>query len=138
MKTIFQVSDKVFDHLYGWGQVLSVKSMEGAAPITQVAFTSQMDIMYYHHNGALISIPNSNPTLSFTEYTLKGFSQERHETLPEKGDVVWVRDCESEEWTIAYFIEKQDNCYLINLFNPHNEGHEICYKFLTTVNPHKK
>jgi hypothetical protein len=132
MKTIFKPNDKVFDYNFGWGEVLRIKD-DGSL---YVKFRNKYYFIY--ESSGKFSPFYINPTLSFTEYTIKGFSQERPETLPEKGDVVWVRDCESEEWTIAYFIEKQDNCYLINLFNPHNEGHEICYKFLKTQNPYKK
>jgi hypothetical protein len=134
MKTIFEVGDRVYDAHYGWGTI-TVIYQKILYPIT-VEFTFE-SIMYLNDGRRQAT---EKVSLSFVEYDFVngGFSQKRPESLPEKGDVVWVRDCESEEWTIAYFIEKQDNCYLINLFNPHNEGHEICYKFLTTVNPHKK
>jgi hypothetical protein len=134
MKTIFKVGDRVYDAHYGWGTI-TVIYQKILYPIT-VEFTFE-SIMYLNDGRRQAT---EKVSLSFVEYDFVngGFSQKRPEMLPEKGDVVWVRDCESEEWTIAYFIEKQDNCYLINLFNPHNEGHEICYKYLTIVNPYKK
>ena len=56
-----------------------------------------------------------------------------------KGDVVWVRDSEDETYDVCYFVEKQDNCFLVTPGDPFDdEGHTICYKFLTTVNPYKK
>jgi hypothetical protein len=132
MKTIFELGDNVFDYQFGWGEIVEIT--EDGLFCNEVNFGHNS--LRYTTDGRLLL--ESAPTLSFTEYTIKGFSQERPELLPEKGDVVWVRGCESEEWTIAYFIEKQDNCYLINLFNPHNEGQAIWYNFLTTINPYKK
>jgi hypothetical protein len=134
MKTIFQVGDKVFDYKYGWGVVHKINQKEDCP----VCVEYQYQFASYLNEGCE-NIDVLKPSLSFTEYTLKGFSQERPETLPERGDVVWVRDCESEEWDVCYFVEKQDNCFLVSFDDPFDdEGDTICYKFLTTVNPYKK
>jgi hypothetical protein len=134
MKTIFKVGDKVFDLNFGWGEVVAIS--ESDHPL-RVIYDS-IGLGYFYSKDGKFRDKCILPSLSFTEYSLNGFSQERPEQLPEKGDVVWARDSEKEEWTIAYFIEKQDNSYLVNLYNPHNRGHAICYNFLTAVNPYKK
>jgi hypothetical protein len=131
MKTIFELGDKVFDHKFGWGKVKEINSSSLFCVV--VDFINFEKI--YLENGSLFL--EQNPSLSFTEYTLKGFSQERPESLPERGDVVWVRNFEIDPWEVAHFIEKQDHFYLVNPNNPYNES-GVCYRFLTTVNPYKK
>jgi hypothetical protein len=132
MKTIFELGDKVFDYQFGWGEVVEIT--EDGLFRNEVNFCDNS--LRYTTDGRLLL--ESAPTLSFTEYTLNGFSQERPETLPEKGDVIWVRDREDENWEVAHFIEKQDNCYLVNPNNPFEDTLGVCYKFLTSVNPYKK
>jgi histidinol-phosphate/aromatic aminotransferase/cobyric acid decarboxylase-like protein len=132
MKTIFKVGDKVFDYQFGWGEVVAISGTDH--PI-RVIYDSIESGYFYSKDGEFRD-KCINPTLSFTEYTLKGFSQERPE-LPEKGDVVWVRNFEIDPWEVAHFIEKQDHFYLVNPNNPYNES-GVCYRFLTTVNPYKK
>ena len=69
MKTIFQIGDKVFDYNYGWGEVAKFDDFD----LLIVKF--QRGNVGYEPNGCR---PSSYlPTLSFTEYTLNGFSQER-------------------------------------------------------------
>jgi len=85
---------------------------------TTIATNHTYAIVYYDENGALYDYENRNqfkPTLSFTEYTLKGFSQERPEELPNYGDIIWVRDSKSEKWRISHFIKKEDNKYYASL-----------------------
>ena len=133
MKTIFEVGDKVFDYQFGWGKVKGIDN----SSLFCVTVDFGDDSLRYTTDGRLLS--ESAPTLSFTEYTLKGFSQERPELLPEKGDVVWGRDRKDETWEVCHFVEKQDNCFLVSFDNPFDdEGNTICYNFLTTVNPYKK
>jgi hypothetical protein len=135
MKTIFQLGDKVFDYQFGWGEVVEISETDH--PI-RVIYDS-IGLGYFYSKDGKFRDKCIFPTLSFTEYTLKGFSQERPEFLPEKGDVVWVRDCESEEWDVCYFVEKQANCFLVSFDDPFDdEGDTLCYKFITTVNPYKK
>jgi hypothetical protein len=133
MKTIFKVGDKVFDYQFGWGEVSRIKD-DGSV---YVEFSNKYYCVY--GSSGKFTPSHINPTLSFTEYTLKGFSQERPELLPEKGDVVWGRDRKDETWEVCHFVEKQDNCFLVSFDDPFDdEGHTICYKFLTSVNPYKK
>jgi hypothetical protein len=75
---IFKKGDKVYDHAYGWGEVLDTFGR------------GNVEIIVKDGKAAFLS----EATLSFTEYTLNGFSQERpKEPLPfNKGDVVYVCD----------------------------------------------
>jgi len=85
-KEIFKVGDKVFHFKYGWG---TVKKVNG---IISVIFT----------HGIVTFIEGI--LLSFTEYTLQGFTQERPVELPKVGELCVVRDEEGDEWELCYFI----------------------------------
>ncbi len=135
METIFKVGDKVFDYQFGWGEVVEISETDH--PI-RVIYDS-IGLGYFYSKDGKFRHKCIFPTLSFTEYTLNGFSQERPEQLPEKGDVVWVRDSGFDPWELCYFVEKQDNCFLVSFDDPFDdEGDTLCYKFFTTVNPYKK
>lgn len=71
MKTIFKVGDRVFDYQHGWGEVYGVNLESDYAVYVKFDKTKIM----YTNDGYRYS--SSHPTLSFTEYTLEGFSQER-------------------------------------------------------------
>ena len=71
METVFKVGDKVFDIQFGWGEVYTIDS-EGHYPVCvsyEETKTSYTNDGRRHISGL--------PTLSFTKYTLDGFSQER-------------------------------------------------------------
>jgi len=94
---IFKEKDKVFDAQFGWGEVVGIlQGFETRYPI-MVEFVSGNE--NYDRNGAFTI--DGIPTLSFTEYTLEGFSQERpKEPLPFKvGDVVYLNDKDMGDWT---------------------------------------
>lgn len=88
MKTeIFKVGDRVYHYTYGWGEVTS------------------------HEEDKIITVKFSDDTitfidgklLSFTEYTLKGFSQKRPIELPEVGELCLVRSSEYYDYNCEYF-----------------------------------
>lgn len=83
-ETIFKVGDKVFDINTGWS-VVTKNDYHKDYPILL-----ENNMMYTSDGKYLPSY--QTPLLSFTEYTLQGFSQERlKEPLPFKvGDVVYV------------------------------------------------
>ena len=82
---IFKEKDKVFDALFGWGEVIGI--LQGDETLYPISVDFVSGIENYGRNGSFIL--NGGPTLSFTEYTLEGFSQER--PLPFKvGDVVYL------------------------------------------------
>lgn len=94
---IFKKEDKVFDIRRGWGIVSQI-----GINFIEVEFKNQKGnnlVVWYENNDSIIF-------LSFTEYYLEGFSQERPEDLPELGDVVWVRDKDSDGWEVSHFYKK--------------------------------
>lgn len=58
------------------------------------------------------------------------------EVLPERGDIVWVRDSEEDEWRCSLFMFKVQEKYKATINNPFNGNSGWCYKFLTTINPY--
>ena len=134
MKTIFKEGDKVFDIQYGWGIVKRI-DFDANYPIF-CRFDN--DKQCYSIDGKIIS--GAIPTLSFTEYTLEGFSQERPEELPKPGDVVWVRDNEWDNWMITYFRRFSSYGPLKYGTNPRNSDDSMSiyyYRYLTTKNPYE-
>lgn len=72
-KQIFKVGDKVFDIRCGWGEVIKYE-IDLSYPV-QVR-TKNGGVEGYTHDGKVYS-SDLNTVLSFKEYTLQGFSQER-------------------------------------------------------------
>ena len=87
MKEVFKVGDRVFDLVYGWGKVI-----HSTCPVR--AKFSEYTVDYYKKD--LVK-------LSFTEYTLWGFSQERPIMLPEVGELCLVRDFKDSVWKAREF-----------------------------------
>lgn len=129
-QTIFKVKDKVFDIRYGWGDVIEIVSSE--YPVWVEYDRCQV---LYTKDGRPYSA--ANPTLSFTEYTLDGFTQERPEEPPEEGQVVWARNDNWKEgvWFITHFVKYTDGKYLCSRQNP--LGGMTPYDQITTENPNK-
>ncbi len=73
-KQIFKIGDKVFDYSFGWGKVIDVTE-EIWYPV-EVMFDGKISKVMYTKEGKR-SLEENEPVLSFTEYTLRGFSQER-------------------------------------------------------------
>lgn len=127
MEDIFKVGDRVFHLQNGWGTVLySPKDIYYLVRFDD----NRTDFWYTKIN---------NKVLSFTEYTLNGFSQERPEELPKKGQVVWVRDLDDQAWYVSMFWDydpsEPDGPYVVtpNFY----EGDHECYRFMTTKNPYE-
>ena len=125
-ETIFKVGDKVFDHRFGWGEVKDICE-ESQYPIG-VKFV--LYPMAYTEDGRVYE--DAPKSLSFTEYTLDGFSQER---LPEKGQVVWAKTNDSSSWSVTHFINKVDEGYECSSFS--NLLTPGIYDQITTKNPNK-
>ena len=122
-KTIFKLKDVVYVTSFGWGIVIDAgcSTLDGWVGIET-------------NSGRIIHVDTY--LVSFTEYTLNGFSQERPEELPKPGDIVWVRRNEfPSEWKIGHFIEKLDDLYYAsctpNIFGWSHRGDEI-----RTTNPY--
>jgi hypothetical protein len=136
METIFKKGDKVFClQLGGWGEVIKEENPEltpftirCSFPIGKASFT--WDGRFYEE---------APSTLSFTEYTLDGFSQERPNEIPKPGDVVWVRDKQYDNWMITYFRRFSSYGplkYGTNARNSDDIEQIYYYKYLTTKNPY--
>lgn len=100
METIFKVGDKVFDYQFGWGKVIN----DNWGPKYPIEVQFNKSFKWSYTKDGRIYDNCINPTLSLTEYTLEGFSQEK---LPKKGDIVWVRDHEDEDWAVSHFLKKE-------------------------------
>lgn len=98
--SIFKVGDKVFHIEYGWGEV-TLESADKPYPI-EVQFKSYRTSFTKDGKEAIYY----RPMLSFTEYTLQGFSQERPIELPEPGELCLVRDSDIEDWRCVKFKEQ--------------------------------
>ena len=98
MKTVFKVGDKVYCCIYGHGVVKSVDYTESYPLFVDFGY----DTNNYTFDGKLDDC--CKPTLSFTEYTLQGFSQERPIVLPEVGELCLVRDYNYEDWNLRMFL----------------------------------
>lgn len=97
-KEIFKGGDKVFHIEYGWGVVGFQKSNK--FPLV-VKFREE-NVFTFTLDGKETS-ESKYPLLSFTEYTLQGFSQERPIVLPEVGELCLVRSSECYDYNCEYF-----------------------------------
>jgi hypothetical protein len=122
-KTIFKEKDIVYVTSLGWGMVIDAGC---STPDGWVGIET--------NSGRIIHVDTY--LVSFTEYTLEGFSQDR---LPERGEVVWVRSANAPKWVISHFIKKDDSgYYCVNNANIDKVGYYGRYTQLTTTNPYLK
>lgn len=112
MKTIFKKGDRVFDKAYGWGTVYEIENYDRYA--VRVIFDDNCKY----------------------SYTLEGFSQERPEELPKKGQIVWIRGKFPSKWEIGHFFEKKGDEYRTCL-SPSYQGWSNKGIEITTTNPYK-
>ena len=114
MESIFKVGDRVFSIHYGWGEV-NEKIYNDDEHDFYVAFKtkSQLVEVAYTKDGREYDV--EQPTLSFTEYTLQGFSQERPIVLPEVGELCLFRRCDTDKWFVGNFKKYKDGLYYSEL-----------------------
>jgi hypothetical protein len=104
---IFKIEDKVFDYAYGWGQVIKLK--------LNTTFTYPIVVMFTDDNRIAYTVKgklelDGKPSLSFTEYTLEGFSQLRpKEEKPFDRWYVW------DEYTKCIIFEGVNVRYGLNV-----------------------
>jgi hypothetical protein len=104
-KEIFKVGDSVYCALFGWGVVSNIDEST-IYPIC-VDFKNDSNISYTF-NGRYYK--NSKQTLSFTEYILENFSQERPVELPKVGELCLVRDKDHHSWIVKEFVDYKPKC----------------------------
>ena len=130
MENVFKKGDKVFCHYFGgWGVVEDIYLKNIVFPI-RCSFP--LGNGSFTQDGRFYS--DGPPMLSFTEYTLEGFSQERPEPLPKRGDVVWVRESGASDWRVSHFFGKVGDKYLASIFGIENLA--STWPQMTTKNPH--
>jgi hypothetical protein len=95
METNFKVGDRVYDIVWGWGVVTSDLGINNI----EIKFDSNI-YQSFRKDGRYA---DGSPTLSFTEYTLQGFSQDRMLKLPNYGELCLVRDSYNENWKCVKF-----------------------------------
>lgn len=98
MKVIFKKGDRVYCVINGHGVVVDIEECS-EFPV-RVDTKNESDIGYTH-DGRYYK--HSTPTLSLTEYTLQGFSQERPIELPEFGELCLVKDFKDSVWKAREF-----------------------------------
>ncbi len=122
MENVFRKWDRVYHFVYGWGNIVNDEF--------------PLEVEFDSRKSTYRDMFKDGYLLSFTEYRLEGFSQERPEELPKKGDLVWVRNEFPSEWEIGYFFKKEGNTYFVsaskNLQGWRSAGLEI-----RTTNPYK-
>ena len=94
MENKFKIGDKVFHLDYGWGEILDLLSED--------------EWLKIRFKDATLAFIGYN-YISFTEYTLQGFSQERPIELPKIGDWCLVRDSKHTVWQAGLFKEYRNN-----------------------------
>jgi len=120
-KTIFKEKDRVYVTSLGWGKVID------AGCSTQTGWVGiETD------EGRIIHVETY--LVSFTEYTLEGFSQERPETLPKLGDIVWGKGFHTTDWSIGHYLGKQHASYKISS-TPNALSYWLAFT-ITTKNPY--
>jgi hypothetical protein len=95
--SIFKVGDRVYHIEYGWGVIEEV-------------INSSVKINNGHKEGIYWF---NTKLLSFTEYTLQGFSQERRIELPIVGELCLVRDDESIHWRVREFAFEHNGTFYV-------------------------
>ena len=100
---IFKKGDKVYDHAYGWGEVTRIKIQGSYIYPVWVVFLIGEQKAY---TGEGQQNEYGKATLSFTEYTLEGFIQDRpKEPLPfNKGDVCYFSDHIQGGWATNIIV----------------------------------
>jgi len=132
----FKEGDNVFHAAYGWGKVMSIDEEDKLECPVEVEFYN-WGCETFTDDGR--TMPGYPMVLSFTEYTLEGFSQKRPEPLPEIGQIVWVRDREYDNWMITYFRRFNNESTSRYGCNPRNSSDSMSiyyYGYLTTKNPY--
>ena len=103
----YKVGDKVYHYDYGWGKVLEY-SDHGSTPV-KVNFPEVDATIWFTKDGRERHIQRVR-VLSFTEYTLQGFSQERPIELPEVGELCLV-SVDGVNWEVRYFMKYEEGYF---------------------------
>ena len=119
---VFKVGDRVYLYPLGWGDI---------------QYESDYDYSIYFESIEATRYIGGDvrKLLSFTEYTLEGFSQDRPEELPNRGDIAWVRNEFPGNWAIGHFYKKEDDYYYVSDYVGQKEWSKRGLE-MTTKNPY--
>lgn len=108
-ESIFQVGDKVYDYLFGWGEVKCINS-----GLNYPIRVQSVDYSNIYTDEGFLTKSDKYPTLSFTEYNLTngGFSQVRPQPTIEKDTVIYVRNA-GGSWEMRYFSHFTTDGYVV-------------------------
>lgn len=126
MESIFRQGDRVYHFLYGWGNVIQIVTNNNYLWVRVQFDDKPKEFEDNFKNGFL---------LSFTKYTLEGFSQERPEPAPKLGDIVWGKGFHTTDWSIGYYLGKQHASYKISS-TPNALSYWLAFT-ITTKNPYE-
>jgi hypothetical protein len=130
----FKKGDNVFHAAYGWGKVMGITNDYNKKLPIEVEFLN-WDCELFTEEGR--TAPGMPLVLSFTEYTFEGFSLERPEDLPQKGDIVWVRDDKDDRYDIYHFMKHiPNNEFPYMVSQDFDEDNIASFRFITTKNPY--
>jgi hypothetical protein len=127
MENVFKKGDKVFHYLYKWGTVTNDYKINNSGDFyVEVKFDNSSQNYFQNFKDAFL--------LSFTEYTLEGFSQERPEPAPKLGDIVWGKGFHTTDWSIGHYLGRQHASYKISS-TPNALSYWLAFT-ITTKNPY--
>lgn len=117
MSQIFKIGDQVYHCMLGWGTVIDI-SVFINVKFEAGSFNFYDEGKYYESD--------IQPTLSFTEYTLDGFSQERPVEMPNVGEEIMI-EIAKDRWAlrtvigykkggIVFFKDTDGNTYSVSKF----------------------
>ena len=99
-KQVFKVGDRVFHHLLGWGDVIDDTNTDVVCVLFDKNKTPRGFVGFNY--------------LSFTEYTLQGFSQERPIQLPKRNELCLVSNSQNfEDLKLGFFKEYKDGFFKV-------------------------
>lgn len=132
MKSKFQKGDNVFDHAYGWGIISRVN-----IDTSDLTVNFHYGDIYYNQDGSYVECDQTEPTLSFTNYTLEGFSQERPERPIEKNTLVYYMSMSKSRWQIGYYCDKKEGKHRVfaNQYKSDSAISEIGVHEISLANP---
>lgn len=129
-KEIFKVGDRVYHIDNGWGVIDYISDSTNDLHPIQVVFEKvEDDTKYFTIDGRYYDW-SEYKSLSFTEYTLQGFSQERPIELPEVGELCLVRDYEDDTWLVREFAEYRHGLFICQAVQ--GEG-EVEWKYMKRI-----
>ena len=125
IEPIFKSKDRVYHYKYGWGTIMEIHN----------GINERILIEFDEVKNLIREMKSEGNLLSFTEYKLEGFSQERPEKTPNKGDIVWIKEIDTKMYVPIVFMEAIEDLYVLTFnFISIKTMHK---DFVETTNPYK-